>query len=187
MCGKAHQRGWESRRRKAEATGCIQSTAGHVKPGGKTGGPPSKPKYYPVTDRVTVLWRKGEKDPGRGVKKNLKPCAYKHIEHVKVWYGTYCRMVRRVNVTSEVKDFRSGAEARASLNRASSWLYSTRNRVTYPCPGWSGGKTPWRSEHTSVEMAGDEVWVAEKFQSNPDIAGSLRNSFRASLVLDYRG
>ena len=30
-------------------------------------------------------------------------------------------------------------------------------------------------------MAGDEVWVAEKFQSNPEIAGSLRNSFRASL------
>ena len=32
----------------------------------------------------------------------------------------------------------------------------------------------------------DEVWVAEKFQSNPEIAGSLRNSFRASLVLDSR-
>ena len=30
----------------------IQSTAGHVKPGGKSGGPPSKPKYYPVTDSV---------------------------------------------------------------------------------------------------------------------------------------
>jgi hypothetical protein len=30
------------------------------------------------------------------------------------------------------------------------------------------------------------VWVAEKFQSNPEIAGSLRNSFRTSLVLDYR-
>ena len=28
----------------------IQSTAGHVKPGGKTGGPPSKPKYYLMTD-----------------------------------------------------------------------------------------------------------------------------------------
>ena len=26
------------------------------------------------------------------------------------------------------------------------------------------------------------MWIAEKFQSNPDIAGSLRNSFRASLV-----
>ncbi len=33
-----------------------------------------------------------------------------------------------------------------------------------------------------VEKCGDEVWVAEKFQSNLEIAGSLRNSFRASLV-----
>ena len=30
-------------------------------------------------------------------------------------------------------------------------------------------------------MVGDDVWIAEKFQSNPEIAGSLRNSFRASL------
>ena len=30
-------------------------------------------------------------------------------------------------------------------------------------------------------MVGDELWLAEKFQSNPEIAGSLRNSFRASL------
>jgi hypothetical protein len=26
------------------------------------------------------------------------------------------------------------------------------------------------------------VWIAEKFQSNPEIAGSPRNSFRASLI-----
>ena len=52
------------------------------------------------------------------MKKNLKPCAYKHIEHINVRYGTFCRMVRRVNVTSEVKDLRSAAEAKASLNRA---------------------------------------------------------------------
>ena len=32
----------------------IQSTAGHVKPGGKQGGPPSKPKYYLMTDRGAV-------------------------------------------------------------------------------------------------------------------------------------
>ena len=38
------------------------------------------------------------------------------------------------------------------------------------------------SEPTVVEMPGDEMWIAEKFQSNPDIAGSLRNSFRASLA-----
>ena len=36
-------------------------------------------------------------------------------------------------------------------------------------------------------MAGDEVWVAEKFQSNPDIAGSLRNSFRASVAIKITG
>ena len=30
----------------------IQSTARHVKPGRNTGGPPSNPKYYPVTDSV---------------------------------------------------------------------------------------------------------------------------------------
>ena len=28
----------------------IQSTAGHEEPGGKPGGPPSKPKYYLMTD-----------------------------------------------------------------------------------------------------------------------------------------
>ena len=37
----------------------------------------------------------------------------------------------------------------------------------------------------SVEKGGDEVWIAEKFQSNPEIAGSPRNSFRASLILVY--
>ena len=33
-----------------------------------------------------------------------------------------------------------------------------------------------------VEKCGDELWIAEKFQSNSEIAGSPRNSFRASLV-----
>ena len=32
----------------------IQSTTGHVKPCGKQGGPPSKPKYYLMTDRGAV-------------------------------------------------------------------------------------------------------------------------------------
>ena len=85
---------------------------------GKTGGPPSKPKYYLLTDRGAVPWGKGEKDPGRGVKENLKPCAYKHSEHVKVWWGTFCRTVRRVIVCSKLKVFSTGGEARASLNRA---------------------------------------------------------------------
>ena len=33
----------------------------------------------------------------------------------------------------------------------------------------------------SVEKGWDDVWIAVKFQSNPEIAGSPRNSFRASL------
>ena len=31
-------------------------------------------------------------------------------------------------------------------------------------------------------MTGDDLWIAEKFQSNPEIAGSPRNSFRASVA-----
>ena len=33
----------------------------------------------------------------------------------------------------------------------------------------------------SVEDGSDELWVGVKCQSNLEIAGSLRNSFRASL------
>ena len=33
----------------------IQSTCGHEKSAGNTGGPPSKPKYYLVTDSGAVL------------------------------------------------------------------------------------------------------------------------------------
>ena len=33
----------------------IRSTCGHVEPAGKVGGPPSKPKYYLMTDRGEVL------------------------------------------------------------------------------------------------------------------------------------
>ena len=33
----------------------------------------------------------------------------------------------------------------------------------------------------SVEKGWDDMWIGEKFQSNSEIAGSPRNSFRASL------
>ena len=39
----------------------------------------------------------------------------------------------------------------------------------------------------SVEKGWDDVRIAEKFQSNPDIAGSPRNSFRASLGTGHAG
>jgi hypothetical protein len=41
----------------------IQSTAGHVKPGRKSGGPPSKAKYSLATDSEQVPRGKGEKYP----------------------------------------------------------------------------------------------------------------------------
>ena len=50
--------------RKVEEASWIQSTAGHVKPGGKTGGPPSKPKYYPVTDSEEYCEGKVKRTPG---------------------------------------------------------------------------------------------------------------------------
>ena len=36
-------------------------------------------------------------------------------------------------------------------------------------------------------MTGDEVWLAAKFQSNLEIAGSPRNSFRASVRNEFSG
>ena len=61
----------------------IRSTAGHEESRWKMGGPPSKPKYYLMTDRGEVPRGKGEKDPMHGSEKNLKPCVYKHSERVK--------------------------------------------------------------------------------------------------------
>ena len=39
----------------------------------------------------------------------------------------------------------------------------------------------------SVEKLLDEVWVGVKCQSNVEIAGSPRNSFRASLEVEIAG
>ncbi len=44
-----------------------------------------------------------------------------------------------------------------------------------------------RSELIVVKKAPDELWIAEKFQSNSEIAGSPRNSFRASLEIKTSG
>ena len=38
-----------------------------------------------------------------------------------------------------------------------------------------------------MEKDGDEASIEEEFQSDPEIAGSPRNSFRASLELESNG
>ena len=64
------------------------SRAGHVISCLNMGGPSSKAKYYLTTDSEPVPRGKGEKNPGRGVKKNLKPCAYKQWEPT-CWVTAY--------------------------------------------------------------------------------------------------
>ena len=49
------------------------------------------------------------------------------------------------------------------------------------------GNTIWRTELTPVETVGDDVWIAEKFQSNRVIAGSPRNIFRDDVSRTYTG
>ena len=61
----------------------FPSTARHVKPCRNMRRPLRKAKYYLVTDSEPVPRGKGEKNPGRGVKKILKLYAYKKSEPVK--------------------------------------------------------------------------------------------------------
>ena len=49
------------------------------------------------------------------------------------------------------------------------------------------GKTNWRTAPTVVEKAVDELWVGVKGQTNPEIAGSLRNIFRYGLGTEING
>ena len=48
-------------------------------------------------------------------------------------------------------------------------------------------KIKWRAELISVKKLPVELWIAEKFQSNSEIAGSPRNSFRTSLDFKIHG
>ena len=43
-------------------------------------------------------------------------------------------------------------------------------------------KIAWRTEPLNVEKFSDELWIGVKGQTNLEIAGSLRNIFRYSLI-----
>ena len=45
----------------------------------------------------------------------------------------------------------------------------------------------WRPEPECVEKYVDEMWIEVKCQSNSEIAGSPRNSFRASVTAYLMG
>jgi len=84
------------------------------------GDPPSKSKYYSMTDSVQVPWGKDEKNPNKGVKKNLKSNIYKQWKRrggSHPFYGrsprpwrlrsrpphTSCIMGQRVHLSSKLK------------------------------------------------------------------------------------
>ncbi len=64
-----------------QSSGVYPSKTGHVEPGLNLGGPSPKAKYSLATDSEKVARAKDEKNPGRGVKKNLKPYAYELSKH----------------------------------------------------------------------------------------------------------
>ena len=71
--------------------------------------------------------------PDRGVKQNLKPCAYKRSE--PPWVVTACLLHNEPTSCVSLARLRrcsAGAEAKASLNRALSQWEQTRNFVIYP-------------------------------------------------------
>ena len=66
VSGKARYRGWKPRIRNCSSWAGILSKTGHVKPCLNLGGPPSKAKYYWLTDSGLVPRGKGEKNPDEG-------------------------------------------------------------------------------------------------------------------------
>ena len=62
----------------------YSSKTRHVKSCLNMGGPPSKPKYYSVTDSEQVPWGKGEKNPDEGSEIDLKLYAYNQSEPARV-------------------------------------------------------------------------------------------------------
>ena len=95
------------------------SSTGHEKSGVNMGGPPPKAKYYLVTDSEQVPRGNGEKNPGRGVKKNLKPYVYKQTKHYfNVRCRTFCRTGQRVMILSKINVYSTGVVEKSSLNRA---------------------------------------------------------------------
>ena len=71
-----------------------------------------------------------------GVKKNLKPYAYKRSE--PVYPVTACLLDNEPTScvsAARLRTFMSGAEAKASIKSAFSCWEQTRNLVIYPCPG----------------------------------------------------
>ena len=112
------------------------------------------------------------------MKQNLNPCAFKLQE--PFWVTACLLHNESASCPRRQGQGHAGAEAKASANSALSRRGQTRSCVIYPRPGRTPGDTGRRAEPVGVEKPLDELRMGAKDQSNPVIAGSLRNSFRAS-------
>ena len=121
------------------------------------------------------------------MKENLKPCVYKQRTHY-----LKCYLVLFVERASELRyaarlsnlELRSRRETESEQGGLVAWCRPETRRSIHEqveaVVRHRGGPN-----HTYVEKCGDDLWIGEKFQSNLEIAGSPRNSFRASLDRRY--
>ena len=96
-----------------------------------------------MTDSVQVPWGKGEKNPDEGSEIDLKPAAYKRSEAYAHFMGMadgvpFAWWASELRDMARLKDYRSAAEAKASVK-------SARNIVI-----WRRHETEW-SIHDQVE------------------------------------
>ncbi len=91
-------------------------------------------------------------------------------------------MSRRVTISSKVKFKRT--KPKGNRVRIARIVAGRRpeTEVIYAWPGGSRGNTLWTPEPVPLEKGLGELCIGVKGQSNSVIAGSPRNSFRASLV-----
>ena len=121
------------------------------------------------------------------MKENLKPCVYKQRTHY-----LKCYLVLFVERASELRyaarlsnlELRSRRETESEQGGLVAWCRPETRRSIHEqveaVVRHRGGPN-----HTYVEKCGDDLWIGEKFQSSSEIAGSPRNSFRASLIGRY--
>ena len=121
------------------------------------------------------------------MKENLKPCVYKQRTHyLKCYLVLFVERASELRYAARLSNLSYGAEGRPSLNRAArvAWCRPETRRSIHEqveaVVRHRGGPN-----HTYVEKCGDDLWIGEKFQSSLEIAGSPRNSFRASLDRRY--
>ena len=110
--GMLRRRGWNPRKQKL--TTDYSSRSGHEKPWLNTGGPPSKAKYYSLTDSAQVPWGKGEKN--RGERSEIEPetiClqSFRALCLRTGWWTAFCIMSLRVMMSGEVNLTRSRSES----------------------------------------------------------------------------